>query len=819
MNSTPGDCLPLRHPLPHRLLMSTLLGLSWLAPALPGMAAVRVSPPAIELRGPDASQQILVSADGDAGRIHDVTRQASYQFSDPAVATIDPLGLIVPLREGHTELIVRQAGQELRVPVDVHELLQPRPVSFEHQIIPVLTKAGCNMGGCHGKAEGQNGFKLSVFGFDPPSDYDALMKEGRARRVFTASPDRSLLLLKAASVVPHGGGRKIALDSPRYRLLRRWVDEGAVYGAPGPVAVVSIELEPEHQVLSPGETQQLRVTAIDADGNRRCVTAESEYSSNADVIAGCDSRGLIQAGQIPGEVALLARYMGHVAVCRVTLPRAGVTFARPAENNFIDGHVWNKLQVLGIVPSEGADDAMFLRRAMLDATGTLPSAEESREFLASTDPEKRARLIDRVLDREEFADYWAMRWADILRVDSDKITPQGVVGTTRWLRKQIATNRPYDQFVYDIVTARGNSTAEGPASFFKAVDGAEAMARSISQLFLGVRIECAQCHHHPSEKWGQDDYFAFAGFFTGVATKPLPFGGQAVFSRGGADLKNPRTGLVVPTRALGAPPVEFSPNDDRRQALARWMTAPDNPFLARSIVNRLWSHYFGRGLVMPIDDMRATNPASNEPLLTALAAHMRDVKFDIKAFTRTMMNSRAYQLSSATNESNMLDEQNFSHAAHKALPAEVLLDAICQVTGVGEKFVGWPTGFRAIQVWDNRMPSYFFKIFGRPTRVSVCECERSNEPSIAQALHLMNSPEIIGKIQSPDGHARQLAQSAMTPPEIINELYLAALSRPPQPGEAALMLEAFASAGENRRAAIEDILWALLNSKEFLCIP
>jgi hypothetical protein len=637
--------------------------------------------------------------------------------------------------------------------------------------------------------------------------------EARGRRIFPGAPENSLVLRKAAGQVAHGGGKRLALDSLAYRRLHRWLSEGARFGV-GPASVTAIEVEPQQQVLGLGGTQQLRVTAIDRDGKRRCVTLDAEYASNAAAIAGVDERGWVRAGNFPGQAAILVRYLGHVTICRVTIPRPGVRFTRPAETNFIDRLAWDKLAQLGIPPSDLADDATFLRRVFLDTIGTLPTEAEARTFLADKRTDKRARLIDRLLDSPEYADYWAMRWSDLLRVDRDAITPAGAVAITRWLRKQFADNRPYDEMVRAILTARGNIADEGPAAIYKALTTPEEMSRSFSQLFLGVRIQCAQCHHHPSERWGQEDYYALAGFFTGIGRKSLPGGTESIFAQKGAELNHPRTHKPVPARALGASVADFSGTTDRRMILAKWMTAPDNPFFARAIANRLWAHYFGRGLVEPLDDLRATNPATNEPLLDALAKHLRDSKYDLKKCTRTLLNSRLYQLAGPT-KANAGDEQNFSHARPRAIPAEVLLDAICQATGVPEKFSGWPEGYRAIQVWDNRMPSYFFRIFGRPVRASVCECERSNEPSIAQALHLMNSEEIMSKVRSRRGIARRLARSSKTPREVIDSLYLGTLSRYPGDKEKALMLKVFADADE-RQEAVEDVLWALLNTRGFV---
>ncbi len=799
-----------------------------------------VSPPVVRLAGPESSQQLLVTVRRPDGLRVDATRAANYSV-DANIARLSHRGLAVPTGEGATEIVVEvdvaavTALEELgettdsarlvtvRVPVDVTGLTSPEPVSFRYEVIPSLTKAGCNAGGCHGKAEGKGGLKLSVFGFDPRADHEALAKDSRGRRVRPAAPETSLFVLKGTAAVPHGGGLKIdkQRDALRYARLLRWVREGAAFSALGEAAVESIEISPPEQVLYAGGSQQIQVIAVGTDGARRCVTVETEYESNAAMIATVDERGLVEAGNVPGEATILVRYMGHVAVCRITHPRPGVTIERPAEVNFVDRLVWNKLERLGIQPSGPATDTEFLRRTYLDTIGTLPTSAEVREFLADTDTAKRSKVIDTLLERPEYADYWAMKWADILRVDRRGATPAGAVAMTRWLRKQMATNRPYDEFVSEILTSEGNMLAEGPGTFYRISSKPDVLARSMSQLFLGVRIECAECHQHPSERWGQDDYYALAGYFTGLKRKSLPGGGEALMSDGGTDLNHPRTGEAVAARPLGAPPSDFTAIRDRRTKLVDWMLKPNNPFFAKIIVNRLWAHYFGRGLVEPIDDLRATNPPTNEPLMEALAQHLRDVDYDVRAFTRTLLNSRVYQISGAANETNATDEQNFSRAYQKVLPAEVLLDAIAQVTGIGEKFDGWPAGFRSIQVWDSRMPSYFFRIFGRPLRVSVCECERSNEPSISQALHLLNSPELLEKLQARDGNCYRLATSERSPAQIIDEVFLTALARFPSDSERAAMLVAFDSfedqtAGRDRRQATEDVVWAVINSKGFI---
>ncbi|MFO0905434.1 MAG: DUF1549 and DUF1553 domain-containing protein [Pirellulales bacterium] len=823
---------PTRRRLPRSIKLSTpcllVAVLSAFAFALPAFAAraqsLEVFPPQITLDRPEASCQVVVTH-LENGERRDVTRQSQFTLVAPQLAAIQPTGLLAPLAEGSTQLIIRFQQLEQRIPVLITQLAQPPPVSFEHEVLPVLTKARCNSGGCHGKAEGQAGFKLSLFGFDPAADYDAIVHAGRGRRLSLASPERSLLLLKGAAQLPHGGGLKLEVDSPGHQRLLRWISAGAPRTSAGERPVVRIEVTPADLRLAPNSEYQLHVDAIDAAGQRRCVTAEAEFISNAPYIADVSTTGLLHATDVPGDAALLVRYQGHVAVARVVLPRPRSSVPRLPEANFIDQHVAQKLEQLGIAPSPLIDDATYLRRVCLDLLGTLPTADEARRFLDDSRPDKRRRLVDELLDRPEYARYWAMKWSNLLRADKIKITPQATVGLTRWLQQQFTINRPYDELVHEILTAQGPIQSESPAAFFKALDQPELAGRSVSQLFLGVRIECAQCHHHPSERWSQDDYAGFVGFFTGLAVKKLPEGAEAITTKPGVDAKHPRTGELIPARVLGGETADFTAVRDRRRPLADWVCSHDNPYFARAIANRLWAHYLGRGLVEPIDDLRATNPATNERLLDALAAHLREHRYDLKDFTRVILASNTYQLSDVPNDSNRDDRQHFSHAYPKALPAEVLLDAVCQATGVPEKFNGWPVGIRAIDVWDNRMPSYFLRIFGRPVRATVCECERSNEPSISQALHLLNSPEIQAKIAHRDGLARRLADSDLTPEQIIDELSLVVLARRADSAELTLLAEAFRpveTASEPapvvRRQAVEDILWSLLNSKEFLYI-
>ena len=780
---------------------------------------IQVLPKSVTLWGPESAAQVVVRESRIDGPAIDRTDTASYHMADPTVAAVARRGRLEPVADGTTVLVIQTGGHQVAVPVKVTGVHQPAPISFRNEIIPILTKAGCNSGSCHGKAEGKNGFKLSVFGFDPRADHDALTKEARGRRVNSAAFRQSLLLQKVTGAIPHGGGRQFEEASISYRRLLRWIREGAALDSAKTASTTGIIVEPDQRLLSFRSHQQLRVVAVDSDGRKRDVTAEAQYESNAPSIATVDHHGLVQGGDHPGEAAILVRYMNHVALCRIVMPRPDVIVVRPPESNFIDRLAWDKLERMGIEPSPECSEATFLRRVYLDTIGTLPTSDAARHFLDSTDPEKRTRLIAELLERREYALFWSLLWSDLLRVDANALGAESVVAMTRWLRRQFETNRPYDQMVRDILTARGSAQAESPAAFYTTLNEPAELASATSQLFLGVRIECARCHHHPFERWSQRDFVAFAGFFTGVTKKKLPDGTTAIVAQLGSDLKHPRTNDVIPAAGLGGLPALSAAKETlfgRRQALADWMTDDSNPFLARALANRLWAHYFGRGLVEPVDDLRATNPATNEPLLAALAEYLQSVDYDIKAFTRTLLSSRVYQLSPLTNETNARDNQHFSHATYRPMPAEVLLDAICQVTGVPEKFNGWPVGARSIEVWDNRMPSYFFRIFGRPARTTVCECERGDAPTISQALHLTNSPEIGSKINHRRGRARQLAASDRTPREVIEELYLTALSRRPSAEERRLLMPLFGQDEIDRRAAAEDVLWTLVNIKEFL---
>lgn len=775
-----------------------------------------VRPAEVRLSGFNPRQQLLITARDADGREVDVTRQCGIESRDPQILSADGT-IVAARRNGESELTITWQDQTAIVPVRVSAFDDTPPIHFKNDILPLLSKAGCNSGGCHGKASGQNGFKLSVFGFDSDADFSALTKEARGRRVFPGAPERSLLVQKAIGQVAHGGGRRIQPNSPDHLLLATWVRQGMPQGdvdAPQPVRVV---VEPQSRVLERETRQQLLVTAIYSDGSRRDVSAAAAYSSNSPVVADQVTPGLIETGQIPGEAAITVNYMGQVTAARVLIPRTSLAqdFPDLPVQSPIDGFIWSKLRQMRIVPSELCDDSTFLRRLHLDVLGRLPDPDVTRRFLADVSQDKRTKAIDAVLNDNAYADYHALKWADVLMVDQEALGSRGAFEFHRWLRDQMASNRPYDEWVRELITASGNSGKFGPVNFYRSLRTSEDLTRAVSQAFLGIRMDCAQCHHHPFEKWGQSDFYGLAGFFKGLQRKPLSDSRELVFHTGWQQTNMPLTNEPVTTRPPGGDPIDTTAADPRVQ-LANWITSRENPWFARLVANRLWAQYLGRGLVNPVDDLRSTNPAVNEPLLNWLTQQVVENEFDLKAVARLILSSRVYQLSSEANTTNLDDEQNFSHFLARRLPAEVLLDAICHVTDVPETFPGMPVGTRATQVWDNRFPSYFLDTFGRSERKSPCECGKSDDPTMSQALHLMNAPEITAKLGAEHGRIVRLVRADAAPETIAEEICLAAWCRYPREKELDVFRRLVAESSPQQ--ASEDFLWAVLNSYDFLFV-
>ncbi len=782
--------------------------------------SIDVSPPRVLLDGPDAVHRLLVTSRSNIGTQSDLTRQAVYRSKTPEIVVVSPTGVIHGVSDGQGSVEVKIGDQVKLVAVEVRGAKAPRSYNFERDIVPLLSRFACNASGCHGKAEGQNGFKLSVFGFDPMADYVALTREGRGRRVVPTLPATSLLLTKSSGGVPHGGGVRIRRGSGDYRTLYNWIAGGMPFGKNDDPKVVSIELTPRERQVDMKSQHQLRVVATFSDSRTADVTGLAKFQSNNEGLGNVDEFGLVTVGEAPGEVAVMANYMGAVGVFQAMIPsdRRLASFPKLPEANFIDSLVHQKLKKLHILPSSGTDDATFLRRASLDIIGRLPTSEESRKFLEDKNDDRRAKLVDRLLKRPEYADYWALKWSDLLRVDRLKLGHEPAYNYYRWIHERFAENTPIDEFTRRLLTASGPVRENPQAIFYKSIGKPGDRASVISQVFLGMRIECAECHHHPYDRWGQSDYWGMQAFFTQVGFKQGPTG-ESIRAAGSPETKHPRTGELIYAHPLETGMPDAHPKGDRRTVLAKWMTGPKNRFFARNIANRIWAHLLGRGLVEPVDDVRLTNPPSNKELLDALADHLVASKFDLHALIRTVTASNAYQRSTESNETNRGDEQNYSRFLLKRIDAEVLLDAISDTTGVPEKFQGTPAGYRAVQLWDSQVPNYFLKLFGRPYRVSACACERAGEPTVGQILHVMNSPQIQRKIAHAGGRVAKLVRESTDDDYVIEELYLTFFSRFPETTERKTALAHFRQVQAQKRTrteAAEDLAWSMLNSLEFL---
>ena len=708
---------------------------------------------------------------------------------------------------------------------------EPAAVRFTTDIRPVLTKFGCNIGGCHGKATVQNGFKLSLLGYEPEDDYEAIAREARGRRLFPASPEKSLLLLKATGKVPHGGGKALAASSEEYAVLLRWIAEGAQPPTADDPVVQKITVQPENAILTPQAKQPLRVTATFNDGTTRDVTRLALFESNEPQVAEVGAEGMVETQSRGGLFAVMVRYGDAFSVFHGTVPfHAPKAAVKPEESqggSFVDRLVraqWNRL---GIEPSPVADDATFLRRASLDICGTLPTAEETRAYLADTRPDKKAKLIDRLLERPEYASLFGLKWADILRNrGAGYSTSRQRPGTTlfaSWIRDAIATNMPYDRFATEILTATGSQEVNPPTVWYRAVRTSQDYVESVSQAFLGVRVQCAQCHHHPAERWSQDDYYGLAAVFArvgrkgGFADAEVPTN-QTIYVAAEGKVEHPRTKQRMTPRGLGGP--EFDdPRTDPRKNFARWMIDPANPFFAKTMANRIWGHFLGRGLIHPIDDARSTNPPSNPELLDALAADFAAHGYDVKHLIRVCCNSEAYALSSLPTASNRDDHQSYSRYYPRRLQAEVLLDAISQALGVPTEFPGgagaFPVGTRAVDLPDEAVPNTFLDLFGRPARSSSCECERVGEASLGQALALIGSPIIEQKLTAKTGYVSEIVTDKRSVDVVVNDIFMRILGRPASSGEVEKAVR-FVESQPDRRSSYQSLLWSLLATAEFM---
>ncbi|WP_166829276.1 DUF1549 domain-containing protein [Thalassoroseus pseudoceratinae] len=800
-------------------LLCWMVVVGWGSPRVVQAAepVIVAEPTEFELSGHRARQQLTVTAWPNESRVQDQSDRASWTTSDETIVTVVD-GVAIPHRNGEAVLTAKVGESTSSVRVVVKDFTDPDPVSFKNDTLAALTKAGCNMGACHGSPSGKGGFRLSLRAFDPELDRVTLRQEVFGRRVNRMQPAASLLLRKPLMKVAHGGGQRIHEGDAVYTVLHDWIAEGLQTEDANEPNLLRIELLPSTRTFqAAGNRQQLRVKGYFSDGRTRDLTALTSFSSSNEAVANVSESGVVKkVGR--GETTILARYLGRMATSSMTFLEdvPGFAWTDPPTNNFVDELVFAKLKRLKIMPSDVCSDAEFLRRAYLDLTGRLPQISETRAFLADPSPDKRKRLVDDLLETNDFAEFWTLKWADILRANPKKLQTTGVHKFHRWLFKNIRDDRPLDEFANELLTARGSVFENPPANFWRASRDALDATETTAQLFLGVRIQCAKCHNHPFERWSQDNYYGIAAAFTRVGRKSGPrVDEEIIYVQPTGEVKQPRTGETMKVHLLLKGDVDVPADQDRRKVFADWLTDHENPFFAKASVNRIWGHLMGRGIVEPVDDFRDSNPPSNAELLAELTEQFIEHGYSRKWAIRTIMNSQVYQLSARKNEFNADDEIYHSHANTRLLAAEQLLDAICQVTAMPESFSGQPAGTRAVALPVPPENHDFLKIFGQPQREMACQCERSTDSNLSQALQMINGPLVHGKLRSDSSRIKKMIDAKKSDEEIINTLYLAAVSREPVAAELEAA-KAHIAASDNRRLALEDVGWAILNTKEFL---
>ena len=802
------------------------------------LSKIEVLPSSISITGPRLRQRLVVEGTFADGHHEDLTAQAKVISSNAKVAIVNRDGFAVPQGDGQTTLTATVQGQRATAPLSVRDYATASEWSFRNDVLPVMTKAGCNSGPCHGAAAGKNGFKLTLRGYDPETDYYTLTHQALARRTDGLEPAKSLILLKPTLTLQHGGGRRFAVGSPEYQVIAGWIAEGMPPPQDSDPRVTEIQVLPREASLRPGAEQQLIVTAVFSDGHTEDVTRWAKYDSGDEGVATVDHNGHVTMHGY-GEAPVTVWYQSHVTFSRLRIPFPykldEAVFRKAPRHNYVDDAVLRHLEVLHIPPSPPASDAAFIRRVYLDAAGILPTPAEVEKFLEDSSADKRDRLIDALMKRPEFVDYWAYKWSDLLLVSSNRLSNEEMWSYYNWIRQSVAGNKPWDQMVYQIVTATGPTVQNGAANYWVIHRDPLDTSENMAQAFLGITITCAHCHNHPLAKWTQKDYYGMANLFARVRLKTFAPGGfrtavgplfndVTVYSAPTGEFTDDRFMMVLPPKPLDATALPETVPGDTRVYFAKWLTSPDNPFFARNIVNRVWRNFMGRGLVEPVDDLRDTNPATNDELLNALVKDFQAHHFDIDYLIRTIVQSATYQASSVPLKENADDEKYCSHYLIKRLPAEVLLDAYSQVTQVPEKFEGYPVGMRALQLPDTAVKSYFLDAFGRPARQQTRESERTSVPTITQALHIINGDTLNDKLRDPASSINMLLKLGFSDDQIVGYLYLAAFNRPPTEAERAALVKALGSAEQQkvpgvddpRRAALVDMTWAMLTSQEFM---
>ncbi len=787
---------------------------------------VTVSPAALDLHHPRQPHSLQVLGATADGYTLDLREQATFSSADPKIATVDEHGWVHPIGDGETRVTVIVAGQSSVVPVKVKLPPTEPPISFRHEVMPVLSKSGCNAGACHGYSLGKNGFKLSLRGSDPELDLPAITKDAFGRRIDRQAPVASLIVAKGRGDIAHEGGTRFRRGSLSDETLIEWVREGVPADLSDTARVVSVQLIPDKLVLQRGQKHRLQLLAQYSDGTTRDVTKLGVFNANNTRFADVDEEGRVTADDL-GETAVVARFERTFAAASVLVLNPVPNFiATPVpKDNLIDRHVVEKLNRLKIAPSALADDEEFLRRVYLDLIGVQPKPDEVRAFLKDKDPKKRAAVIDALFTRSEFVDHWSLKWGDLLQNSRNSVSQQSVYLFREFIRNAVASNTPLDEFARRILTARGGAV-DDPASVYFGIskDTNDTVERS-TQVFAGVRMLCARCHTHPLENWTQGDYYGLASFFSQVSVRPdtrfpnAPDSKLVRLNLAAGSAMNPRSGKPQPPKFLGGAEPTLAPDVDRREAYAKWLTAADNPFFARGMVNRVWSYFFNRGIIEPVDDVRSTNPPINPALLDALTKDFVAHHFDVQYLMRQIVTSETYQRSSVATAANRHDDQNFSHALPRRVPAEALLDSLVQATGVPENFGGAPANFRAAQLPDANVETPFLKLFGKPQRMDACECERDNGSNMLQALHFINGKTILGRVQNPGARPALLLQKKPSDKELVTELYLWSVARYPRAEELKVSLDFLASYGDKKAEAAQDLMWALLNCHDFLLVP